>query len=309
MSGVFPPGTRPDEWGTIGDLQRRIQALEATPCCFNSGDALPTYADLVLANPCAYAYWPMDDSSGGARDVVGGFDLGENPTGTGGGQPGGSQGSYSFDYGLPGPFADNPDATAIEFDGDFSVGVPFGTALTVALPGGNPTSSGLPYSMIGWAYAYDNNPSSFWSTYSSGSNQHRFYRFGTPEVPHYTVNTTDAVSSGSLLSGSWRFVATTYTGTSTMTVYLDGLPVGTASQSAVPGAGTLRFGCQGVGTSPDLYWRGRLAQWALFSCVLSAAEIAALAAAHGVGDAEAGMVPVADGSGSYSWEFPLEVQY
>ncbi len=30
MSGVFPPGTRPDQWGTIGDHQRRIQALEAT---------------------------------------------------------------------------------------------------------------------------------------------------------------------------------------------------------------------------------------------------------------------------------------
>ncbi len=40
MSGVFPAGTRPDQWSTLGDHQRRIQALEAVPSSGSENDAV-----------------------------------------------------------------------------------------------------------------------------------------------------------------------------------------------------------------------------------------------------------------------------
>ncbi len=309
MSGVFPPGTRPDQWSTLGDHQRRLQALEAVPCCFNSGlGPNTTYADLVLANPCAYSYWPMDDDGPGARDLIGTLDLAENPTGNAGGQPYGSQNTFSFVYGVSGPFADSPESTAIQFDGNTSLAFGRGTLLWANLPSVNPLKAS-PYSMIGWEYAYDEDLSTLWSTYLDSDTAYRFAP-PTPKI-HYTVGSDDAAGSTTVLSGSWRFVATTLSGTA-MKLYVGGALDATATGTASSDASVLRFGAQGTGVGgPTNYLRGKLAQWALFSCALSADEIAEFAAATNAPDisAEAGMVPVADGGGSYSWEFPLEVTY
>lgn len=64
MSQILTPGERPTQWGTAGDHERRLRALEAVdPCaCF---DIVPdSFADALLANPCLVALWKLDDFSG-----------------------------------------------------------------------------------------------------------------------------------------------------------------------------------------------------------------------------------------------------
>ncbi len=316
---IQDPGTRPTEWGTIGDHDSRIRKLEAEPCCFNSNIPSSSFSHLVLTNPCLYAYWPLNDPSGGAADASGnGHDLVENPAGATFGQPVGTQGAYSFTYGLAGPFPAVPAATSIRFEGDDTTNSN-GTILYSTLPTGNPF--GGSWSVIGWVYLNaqltNNAP---WSNYGGGVFSQGI-GFSTAFSNHAFVAidnggpTGFAQSTTAVATGSWYFITASYNAvTDVLSIYVDGVLEGTDSVGGtlINPLPTFRLGAQGQGASgPSGFFNGRLSQWALFDCALSDGDIAALAAATGSGSAaaESGMVATADGFGGYIWEFPtIEVQ-
>ncbi len=313
MSGVFPPGARPDQWSTLGDHQRRIQDLEAVPCCFDSNlGPNTTYTDLVLANPCLADYWPMNDVGPGAADAFGTLDLAENPAGSSFTQPVGSQGAFSFAYEQTGPWPTAPDATAVGFSGNdltFSTG----TILYTALGAGNPLQSN--FTVAGWAYISDTSLHIFWDFYTGTVAFLSLSTFGSsPNIKFsFDSNNGGVIGSTSIAQNTWYFVAVTYSA-GVMNLYVNGVLDATGSHSSGTGSstGTLRFGAGGKGANgPTNHLTGRQAQVAMFNCALTAAEVAELAAATNEPSvfAEAGSVPVADGGGGYTWEFPLEVTY
>ncbi len=315
MSGVFPPGTRPDQWGTIGDLQRRIQGLEALPCCFDSNlGPNTTYSQLVLANPCVAAYWPMDDTGPGALDVFGPYNLTENPTGAATGQPVGAQGAFSFTYGATGPWPTAPESTAIGFDGN-DLTLAHGTILYATVASG--TLVGGDFSVSGWVYLTDTTLHIFWDLYTGTADYVQLGTFGSSPNIKLTYGSShgSSITTTSLTTGTWYFVTVTYNNaTSQNKLYLNGVLEDTDTFSSGVSAvgGTLRFGAGGLNVNgPSNFLNGRQAQTAWFNCVLTPAEVAELAASTNEPSllAEAGSVPVADGGGGYSWEFPLEVQY
>ncbi len=315
MSGVFPPGTRPDQWSTLGDHQRRLQALEAVPCCFDSNlGPNTTYSQLVLANPCVAAYWPMDDTGPGALDVFGPYNLTENPTGAATGQPVGAQGAFAFAYEQTGPWPTAPDSTAIKFDGN-DLTLAHGTILYKAISSG--TLVGGNFSVAGWVNIADTSLHYLWDFYTGTAN---FIQLGVAnsapnQIFIFASNSGAVTSTTHPAVGTWYFVVVTYNNSTSQTkLYVNGVLEDTDTFSSGISAvgGTLRFGAGGSGASgPTNFLNGRQAQTAWFNCVLTAAEVAELAASTNEPSifAEAGTVPVADGGGSYSWEFPLEVQY
>lgn len=76
MSQILTPGERPTQWGTAGDHDRRIRALEAVdPCeCFGG----TSYQDIIDQITYDYAYYKLPeegtddwvDSSGGGRNLT-----------------------------------------------------------------------------------------------------------------------------------------------------------------------------------------------------------------------------------------------
>ncbi len=313
MSGVFPPGTRPDQWSTLGDHQRRLQALEAVPCCFDSGlGPNTTYSDLVLANPCLSSYWPMDDAGPGAADVFGALDLTENPTGTTFSQPVGSQGAFSFAYEQGGPWPAVPEATSIKFAGN-NLASPTGTVLWASLGAGNVLQGA--FSAAAWVRIDDVNAHTFWDFYTGTGAFLNLYAFGSGPAQFVFSSASGSLTSTTAPTlGTFYFLVVTSSATSVKKLYVNGVleDTDTFSSGTSVSTGTLRFGASGTGANgPGSHLNGRQSQTAWFNCVLTQAEISALYAATNEPNltADAGMVPVADGGGSYSWEFPLEVTY
>ncbi len=311
---IQDPGTRPTQWGTIGDHDSRIRKLEALrPCCGDSGGG-ETLQDEVLAHPCVASFWPMNDSGPGALDLgPAATDLIENPAGFGGGLPVGTQGTYSFAYGQSGPFA---GSSSIQFDGDPSGALSRGTCLYYLYPGTNPTTGS--YTMFGYALLDDTSLATFFTFWGSGTPQTSMASFS--DDINFGAQTSStfatATATGAAVTAIWLFLAGTYdSATKTFELFINGVSAATATLSTGTndaGAGYLRFGCAGnsLVTTPTNFLRGRLSSWALFDCVLTADEIANFGTLGGTGAADAGMVLTADGTGGTYWGFPtIEVDY
>lgn len=297
---------RPGGWETAGDHERRIRALEALPCCANSMVDSGAYRALVLANPCLYAYWPMNDAGPGATDIFGGLDLAENPAGSSFGQPLGTQGSFAFAYEQEGPFADVPEATAIGFDGNDLTNAN-GTLLWATAPVGNPFAGD--FSMVGWVYAADTSLNGLWDLYTGTGNRVGLETALSPRKFNFAMPGGSIVSTTTVATATWFFVGCVYDATADdMFLYVNGALEATDTSAGPPGsAGTLRFGAAGEGASgPSNFLSGRQSQYAWFNCVLTADEIAELYAATSTGSVPAtgGLVATADGSGGYTWEYP-----
>lgn len=304
------PLQRPGIERDLTELFQRVEDLERVPDCCDEGTT--TYPDAVLANPTVIHYWPMDDVGPGAVDVVGSFDLIENPLGTTDGQPVSNQGSYSFTYQQSGPFAGLPSATSIGFDGDEGGPHPLGTCLY-----GNGFAVGsTQWSMIGWSYNDFSYPGrtvgSVFSLYGGGSPTTQLYVVaGDLTFLADTGVSYDAVADNAITTPGWHFWAVTVdTAALQISLYLDGVLAETASfAGSVVNGGYLRFGCQGTSVAaPSNFWKGKTCQVATFTSVLNATEIADFY--EGGAGAAAGLVWTSDGAGGASWELgTIEVSY
>lgn len=260
--------------------------------------------EIVLAHPCAYAFWPMDDVGPGARDLVNGNDLAENPTGTSVGQPVSTQGGFSFAYEQAGPFVD-ASVTSIQFNGDTAGFSSHGTILYKVLPAGNPTEDD--WSFIAWIYNDDTDFGAVFSTFGGGDVQMSI-QSGSGNISLVAITNSgsfDVTASSINATPGWHFVTATYDGASTIELFVDGVSYGTDTISGAVGmAGTFRIGAQGFGASgPTNFWRGRICQVGLFQCVLTDDEITNMAALSGA-SVDAGFVPTADGAGNWTWSAP-----
>ncbi len=309
---LLTPGDRPGVWQTVGDLVRRVMRLEAVPPCCDSlcASGVHTLASTILANPCVSSFWPMDDVGPGAIDLGPfGASLIENPTGFAGGQPVGSQGTFSFLYGQAGPFADAPDATSIHFDGNPFGASPRGTCLYFDYPGANPTSGS--YTILGWAKIDDTDSRTFVTFWGGGIADTAITSFSDDLAffVHSSTDTATVTAAGAAVIDTWFFLAATFdSGTGVIEFFIDGVSQGTDTLTGAndAGAGYLRFGTAGnsLATDPGNYLKGNLSQWALFGCVLTDAEILDLAALGGSPAPGGGKVLTSTGVGECAFEFP-----
>ena len=247
----------------------------------------------------------MDEPSGSTSiaDIIGGRDLAL--------QTGGSGPAPTFE--ADGPFPDLPAETAIEFSGSEGVGgnqARFDLAISAGerdeIFGGFHA-----YTIDAWFY-----PTAIPSTGGGG------VKYFDPGVAGQIVTLTQSsASGGSFTAGrgsdgvalgstytlnAWKYCRCTYDGT-TLKMFEDTVLVdsdGTATTSQDSG-GVIVIGSGGA--SPWRPFQGRIAQVAMFTEDLSTFPSLS---SGGSGDAVAGTVDTADGSGGTSWEYPtIEVTY
>lgn len=250
-----------------------------------------SFPDLVAARNTLWGYWPLNDVSGNAHDEVAGRDL--TATGT-------------LVYGDPGPFPGLPELTAITWSGaaDLLEYQQVGSELEDAF------GEGGAWTWVGWAKRPGAGiPEAFFSFHSGLSNAIGIYVF-TSQFINFYRRSTNVASSTVFPTSDWHFLAMTYDGSATGNgkLYLDGVQIATLTDTANMGVSFYRLGAQG--NSPvGNYLNGSMAQVALFTEEIPAADLLVMAGSLLAGNPAEGKVPVADGNGSYSWEFPVEVEY
>jgi|GEM_PF-2094038 len=223
------------------------------------------YDNQVVADG-AVDFWPLDDASGAssATNVVNSSQAGTVGSGV--------------TLGQPGPV---PPQTAAAFNGKGDIGTP-----------ANPSSSSG-FSVVVW-YNLEgklptNNPRLVANSHVDGNGGGGFELFvvgvggnnwvvgsvcwSVGQTPHGTGGGT--LCTGQVSTSGWHMLAATWTG-STLAVYQDGALVGTLAYS-----GSLAPGPEDValGYDPDYssdYYTGDMADVALFTSALSAAQVAHL---------------------------------
>lgn len=121
---------------------------------------------------------------------------------------------------------------------------------------------------------------------SSGNQKWSLALLGTAAAPNTTViaNTSSvngayAATTAAYSANTWHHAAAVYESATSRTAYLDGGNAGTDTVSVSPsGVDTTTIGATGVGASAfGQFMSGRIAEAAIWSVALTAAEIAALA--------------------------------
>jgi len=105
-----------------------------------------------------------------------------------------------------------------------------------------------------------------------------------PGKMNFDVRDNDGSAAGMFPSATWgswtdwRHLGATCTAGGLITLYRDGASIGTTTQAALNDIDVARYWLIGAQYSftPDLFWRGDMAEWAKWDRVLSASEIAAL---------------------------------
>lgn len=290
MSGVFPPGTRPDSWETLGDHQRRIRALEAVdPCdCPDSG---ATFAEVVadLSATCdLLGYWrlgeaasPFADSSGysppaPANDTAGSGTAVTTDV-TGALPPDQDDGAVQINQGF---YCHAPEPTVPR---RFNlVNVPMTVAAWVkpltttrtfnAAIAGMWADAG--FGNCGWVLLLQQNATTDIVSFVRREQ-------GSPAA---------AATAGPITipRNDWSFVVGSYASDGTHTLYVNGLAVASASSTAVTNMPTFNTGVQ-MGGGGTVFAGGGAAvlsagidEVTVWGCALTDEDVALLAAAGGI---------------------------
>jgi hypothetical protein len=210
-----------------------------------------SYANALLAlNP--FAYWPLSETTSAyTYDYVGGNNGVQPASGA------------SYTIGQPGPTNGfGTSSYAYLFDGQSAVDV----------PGANLNFSG-PITLISWIQAVGSGV--FETPVGKGNGSYRFDIDGNALAHFNDDGPTDAQGGPNMEDGVWHQMVGTFTGTN-INLYVDGIPVANETDTAKPGS-TLDLwlgGAPDYGSSRD--YQGSMAQVAILTNVLSAAQILAL---------------------------------
>ncbi len=296
MSQILTPGERQGAWGTIGDHDRRIRALEANlTCCVP--DIGPSVSDLILANSCLSAFWKLNESSGTvAADSSGnGFDLTSSgliaPTWgnasivspdtsagfvTQGSPPPQGLARTSF------PNLASADFTALIF------GRRNGTNFDALIGQGTGVYSGG----NGWGLGIE--------AFNAGLHN-RLTVFKDVSNP--------LEASVTWLNGETHMGAVVFqVATNTWTLYQDGVDVGSEVDSFTGHTGIWLGAADPSATTEQM--DGDLAYGAIFTRALAPGELANFWALFSTGGSSSGYVWTADGAGGASWQLPtIQVEF
>ncbi|HUC83994.1 MAG TPA: immunoglobulin domain-containing protein, partial [Candidatus Acidoferrales bacterium] len=215
------------------------------------------YANALLGlSP--FAYWPLNETSG---TITYDYVSGNNGMPTAGSAPNGQ----TYIMGQPGPIAGfGASSLSYEFPGLSAVDV----------PGTNLNFSG-PITLITWVTAQYPTANGFETLVGKGDKSYRI-DIDANALSHFNDDSgAEAVGGPFMESGAWHQVVGTFTG-SNINLYVDGVPVATGGDTSTPGD-NLDFwigGAPDYGTGRDL--GGSLAQVAIFTNALSAAQVLAL---------------------------------
>jgi len=228
----------------------------------------PTCVDAALVGDGATAVYPLDDPSGSAAlDVSGNHKTGQITDAAG------------YDV-TPGPFGCAPSFGTLNFNGS-------STTVTTAISGRTAAVTGATLTVVAWvkaaAFSAGAGTAAVVADADTGAGTAGGFRLavgGNGDTGTFDVGTT-AGSVGiapfdqQLSAGTWYMVAGTYDG-STVTSYLDGVPVGSG-----PASGTVVSGPANVaiGDDPakgDQHFDGQIGDVAVLPGALSAAQLQSL---------------------------------
>jgi hypothetical protein len=264
-----------------------------------------TYAEIILAEPCLVGYWPLNESSGDAADLSGhGYTLTKKGTPT---------------YSLAGPFASEPAQTAVHFD---YTGTETGAVIPAedafyssdgALDGYVTSPTGL--SVEAWVYPTAN-PAIYGGIMQSvnGGRTNTAYVLQHRSDGEIWWQAGDSIvvdPNIALTLNAWTHIVGTTSTTAGTRLYLNGALVGTPGSNFTPVNIGAHFAVAALmnSSSQVRHFVGRIAQCALYSCALTAAQVLAHYEGSTGGTAD-GAVLTSDGAGGTSWTFPMiEVDY
>ena len=226
-----------------------------------------TYSETILVAPSLVGYWPLNEASGDALDGSGnGYTLTKKGTPT---------------QGVPGPFTAEPAMTATAFDyaGDESLYVAAQDAFyrsDAALDGYVTTPTGI--TVEAWVYPTAN-PSIFGGIIQSTSGDGANIAYGLQHRPggniHWNLGNSLVVDSVTALTlNTWTHIVGTASTTNGTRLYFNGALVGTPGANFTPLDVGVHFHIDGYVTATPVirHFLGRIAQVALYSTALTAAE-------------------------------------
>ncbi len=309
MSGVFPPGHRPDQWSTIGDHDRRIRALEAVPddtCC--PPDPCISWTQRISELAVVYSlrgWWTLDeaaspwaDTSGdpsGPDDMAEVNNGGSAITSVAGAIDGNAiQLNNANTLASAGRYlqGNDPDARFNFGAGDADMTL---TAFVKPVANANNIAGGV-------ISKYTSIPGVGWSMW---------VEWPTRNINFTRNNGTSAVSlyGPVIATTGWTFVAATYDGVNGHRIYIDGV-LAASDPSTFSGlvATTIGpyIGFLGTTAFDGKLFQGGIDEVTVWGGALTEAEIAQLYASSlpcsefGVD----GQVLTTDGAGDTSWAFP-----
>ena len=250
-SATAAPGTYPVEF-TATAADGRAVSFGGT---VEVGTASPlSYQDLVLSQSPA-GYWRLSDGSGTvAADSSGHGDPGTYEPGVTLAQPGPLAGNADTSARLNGGYVSVPDSAAISPAGPFTLEAWVRPASVVPAPG------------PGIIEKYDTPANNGYALRLDGSNRVQAWILGASSYVNVTGSTVLPV-------GQWSYVAAVYDGHS-LTVYVNGMPDGTAATTLNPAAGqdSMKIGARG--DDANQRFDGNLAEVAVYDQALSAQQVA-----------------------------------
>ncbi len=302
---------RPSTWGSIGDHERRIRALEALEDCCAQNDTCVGFPDRVSelsdAGVPLLGYWRLGETADPWADSSPFADADLTLT---------VAGTEHIVPHVTGCLPAAEDDGAIEFtgtsfvQGDYLTSAvtsrfeftttAYGVAVWVKL--NSDCGAGAPSLIVGtWS------PSNFgWMLATQTGQVMTHYRTATGGAPQ-TVAVGPAVALGDC-----NFIVVNWDPITGHEMFYNGVSVATDPGTTTVPAGTLRLGAMGSGGPVFGSFDGTIDELSIWGQPLTSDEITELYLAGNCNptEAEAGMVLTADGLGGTYWAFPsITVEY
>lgn len=203
------------------------------------------------------SYWRLDESAGSTAADAAGSNGGTYLGGVSLGVPGALTGDSDTAVTLDGSsgYVAVSDAASLDLTGDFSVEA-WVRPTVVDGVAGCIVQKGKSHGYPGWQYRLSITSGNQWQ--------------GTVFVGNSAIDVTDP---GSPSTTSWTYLVMTRSG-STLTLYVNGVPVSTASVSGTLNTGTGILAIGRSGSASVDYFNGSVDEVAIYGAALSASQVA-----------------------------------